>query len=63
MVARFRVGQTIALDLGVLDPVPVECEAKPIFTAQVGFAKDRYVVRFAERIDPAKEFIDDILAD
>ncbi|MEE2949831.1 MAG: FliM/FliN family flagellar motor switch protein [Pseudomonadota bacterium] len=63
MVARFRVGQTLALETGVADAIAIECEGKPLFKAQVGFARESYVVRFDKRIDPTQEFIDGILAD
>ncbi|MCK5933254.1 MAG: FliM/FliN family flagellar motor switch protein [Fulvimarina manganoxydans] len=63
MVARFRVGQTLALETGVAEAIAIECEGKPLFKAQVGFARESYVVRFDKRIDPTQEFIDGILAD
>ena len=63
MVARFRVGQTLALETGVSDAIAIECEGKPLFKAQVGFARESYVVRFEKRIDPTQEFIDGIFAD
>ena len=62
-VARFRVGGTIELDVGLTSLIPLECEDRPMFRAQVGRSRDSYVVRIEERIDPAQEFIDDILSD
>ncbi|MDY8108920.1 FliM/FliN family flagellar motor switch protein [Fulvimarina sp. 2208YS6-2-32] len=63
LVAHLRVGQTLSLDVGVNDPLTLECEGKPIFKAQVGFARGSYVTRFDSAIDPTQEFIDDILSD
>lgn len=62
-VARFRVGQTISLDVLVNEAITLECQEKPIFKAQVGFARGSYVARFEEAINPTQEFIDDILSD
>ncbi|MCQ0986742.1 FliM/FliN family flagellar motor switch protein [Jiella marina] len=62
-VARFRVGETVSLDVGLTSLIPLECEDRPMFKGQVGRARDSYVVRVEERIDPAQEFIDDILSD
>ncbi|ORE95078.1 FliM/FliN family flagellar motor switch protein [Aurantimonas sp. 22II-16-19i] len=62
-VARFHVGATIELDVGLTSLIPLECEDRPMFRAQVGRSRESYVVRIEERIDPAQEFIDDILSD
>ncbi|WAP69548.1 FliM/FliN family flagellar motor switch protein [Jiella pelagia] len=62
-VARFKVGATIELDVGLTSLIPLECEDRPMFRAKVGRSRDSYVVRVEERIDPAQEFIDDILSD
>ncbi|MCE7026692.1 FliM/FliN family flagellar motor switch protein [Jiella avicenniae] len=62
-VARFRVGATIELDVGLTSLIPLECEDRPMFRATVGRSRDSYVVRVEERVDPAQEFIDDILSD
>nr|WP_246753792.1 FliM/FliN family flagellar motor C-terminal domain-containing protein [Jiella flava] len=62
-VARFTVGATVELDVGLTSLIPLECEDRPLFRAQVGRSRDNYVVRVEERIDPEQEFIDDILSD
>ncbi|MBO0903619.1 FliM/FliN family flagellar motor switch protein [Jiella sonneratiae] len=62
-VARFRVGATVELDVGLTSLIPLECEDRPMFRAKVGRSRDSYVVRVEERVDPAQEFIDDILSD
>lgn len=62
-VARFRVGATVELDVGLTSLIPLECEDRPMFRAKVGRSRDFYVVRVEERVDPAQEFIDDILSD
>ncbi|MER0236754.1 FliM/FliN family flagellar motor switch protein [Fulvimarina sp. MAC8] len=62
-VARFRVGQTIPLDVLVSEMITLECEGKPVFKSQVGFSRGSYVARFEEAIEPTQEFIDDILSD
>ncbi|MEN3793957.1 FliM/FliN family flagellar motor switch protein [Fulvimarina sp. MAC3] len=62
-VAHFRVGQTISLDVLVSEMITLECQGKPIFKSQVGFARGAYVARFEEVVDPTQEFIDDILSD
>ncbi len=62
-VARFRIGATIELDVGLTSLIPLECEDRPMFRAKVGRSRDAYVVRVEERVDPAQEFIDDILSD
>ncbi|TFF21800.1 hypothetical protein E3C22_14070 [Jiella endophytica] len=62
-VARFRVGGIVELDVGLSSLIPLECEDRPMFRAQVGRSRESYVVRIEERIDPAQEFIDDILSD
>ncbi|MEX6504958.1 FliM/FliN family flagellar motor switch protein [Jiella sp. M17.18] len=62
-VAGFRVGATVPLDVALTSLIPLECEDRPLFRAQVGRSRDSYVVRIEERVDPAQEFFDGILSD
>ncbi|MBP0615730.1 FliM/FliN family flagellar motor switch protein [Jiella mangrovi] len=62
-VARFHVGATVELDVALNSLIALECEDRPMFRGQVGRSRDSYVLRIEERIDPAQEFIDDILSD
>ncbi|MCB8837936.1 FliM/FliN family flagellar motor switch protein [Aurantimonas sp. VKM B-3413] len=62
-VGTFRVGSTVSLDVALTSLISVQCEDRPLFRAQVGRSRDKYVVKIDERIDPAQEFFDDILSD
>lgn len=61
-IAGFAVGDTIPLDVSANSLIAIECEDQPLFRAHMGRSRDSYVVRIEERIDPAEEFIDDILS-
>lgn len=62
-VAAFRVGATIPLDVDIASLIAVECEDRQLFRATVGRSRDSFVISVEERVDPAQEFIDDILSD
>lgn len=62
-VARFTLGQTIALDATMESLIVIECEEQRLFRGRMGVQRDAYVVKIEERVDPTEEFIDDILAD
>lgn len=62
-IAGFKVGDTIPLDIGANSLIAVACENRPLFRARMGRSRETYVLRIEERIDPAEEFIDDILSD
>lgn len=62
-IAGFKVGDTIPLAIGADSLIAVACENRPLFRARMGRSRDTYVLRIEERIDPAEEFIDDILSD
>ncbi|NDV85757.1 hypothetical protein GTW51_03475 [Aurantimonas aggregata] len=62
-VAAFRVGATIPLDVDIASLISIECEDRPLFRARVGRSRDSFVISVEERVDPAQEFIDDILSD
>ena len=62
-VGTFRVGSTVPLDVALTSLISVQCEDRPLFRAQVGRSRDKYVVKIDERIDPEQEFFDDILSD
>jgi len=62
-IASFSVGDTIPLNVSADSLIGIECEDQPLFRAHMGRSRDSYVVRIEERIDPAEEFIDDILSD
>ena len=62
-IARFAVGQTIVLNTRVDSLITIECEEQRLFRGRMGRARDSYLVRIEEKIDPTEEFIDDILAE
>ena len=62
-IAAFQVGATIPLDVDITSLISIECEDRPLFRAKVGRSRDVFVISVEERIDPAQEFIDDILSD
>ncbi|MBB4005025.1 FliM/FliN family flagellar motor switch protein [Aurantimonas endophytica] len=62
-IAAFRVGATIPLDVDIASLIAVECEDRQLFRATVGRSRDSFVISVEERVDPAQEFIDDILSD
>lgn len=63
MIAGFKVGDTFPLEVGADSLIAVACEDRPLFRARMGRSRETYVLRIEERIDPAEEFIDDILSD
>jgi flagellar motor switch protein FliM len=62
-IAAFKVGETIPLDVDITSLIAIACEDRPLFRAKVGRSRDAFVISVEERIDPAQEFIDDILPD
>lgn len=62
-LARFAVGQTIALQTRIDGLITLECEDQRLFRGRIGRSRESYLVRIEETIDPTEEFIDDILAD
>ncbi|MEC5291036.1 FliM/FliN family flagellar motor switch protein [Aurantimonas sp. C2-6-R+9] len=62
-IAGFKVGETIELEINAASLIAVECEGRALLRARMGRSGVDYVLRIEERVDPAEEFIDDILSD
>ena len=61
-IADWKIGQFIPLKSIEEGFLRLECEGQPIFTCELGRAKDVYTVRVRDPIDLEAEFIDDMMA-
>lgn len=60
-VANFKVGQVLKLQATPRSRVKLESAEQPLFWCNLGQSEGSYVLRIDEQIDPAQEFINDIL--